>query len=138
VDFPTHPVVVALPDFVTALLFALTWWRPSLLGRHWVRDLMLTMLLEFIVLHSFAFLVLSVPGQAQPLSWVVGAGAVYLFIAGVFGLAFRSAWPLLVMGWLVAPSCSPCSKVRPCPAGRAPTSCRSGECRSAPTWRASS
>ncbi len=93
--------VVALPDFATALLFALTWWRPSLLGRHWVRDLTLTMLLEFIVLHSFAFLVLSLPGQENPRLWLAGTGALYLLMAGVFALVFRSAWPLLVMGWLV-------------------------------------
>jgi hypothetical protein len=89
-------------DLATALIFLVTWIRPTLLGRNMVKSLMLTMIVEFLAVHSFAFLVLSSADSGGPsVANVVGFGAVYLFAAGVCSLAFRDFWPLLLFAWLI-------------------------------------
>jgi hypothetical protein len=58
---------------------------------------MLVMLLEFIIIHSAAFMgaVLFAPGSRGRRAWrVVGLGAFYSLFAGGFALAFKTAWPL--------------------------------------------
>ena len=48
-------VFAALPDAVTSAIFLTAWIAPGVLGPVWVKNLMLTMLIEFIVMHSGAF-----------------------------------------------------------------------------------
>ena len=45
----------ALPDLITSATFLCAWIAPGLIGYARVRDLMLLMLIEFIVMHSGAF-----------------------------------------------------------------------------------
>jgi len=90
-------MAAALPDFVLAFVFLATWIRPAAMGQGRLGHVILVMLLEFIIIHSAAFMgqVLFAPGSRVRRAWsVVGLGAFYsLFVVG-FALAFKSAWPL--------------------------------------------
>lgn len=91
-----------LLDFGTAFLFFATWLRPEWLGRHWVKSLMLVMLVEFLVIHSFGFLfAFTQESGTRSILGLLGIGAFYLLFAAAFGAAFRSWWPLLLFGWLI-------------------------------------
>lgn len=94
----------ALPDAITSALFFSAWIAPSVLGPAWVKNLMLTMLIEFVVMHSSAFYAaLSSDSSRSPMKRslaLIGLTAFYLiFIAG-FSFAFESTWPFFAFGWL--------------------------------------
>jgi hypothetical protein len=94
----------ALPDAVTSFIFLVAWITPTALGPQWVQDLMLTMLIEFVVMHSSVFygaIVGGAPGARGTRSLLlVGLTAFYmLFIVG-FSFAFKSTWPIFAFGWL--------------------------------------
>lgn len=87
----------ALPDLVLSVVFLVTWIRPDALGDFMVRWLLLVMLMEFIVLHSAAFMgtVAFAPGsRARRSLALLGFAALYTLFAGAFSLIFRSWWPL--------------------------------------------
>jgi hypothetical protein len=89
-------------DLATAFLFAATWYRPDWLGQHWVKSLMLVMLVEFLVVHSFGFLfVATEEGGAKSVAMLFGFGAFYLLFAAAFAAAFKSWWPVWMFGWLI-------------------------------------
>ena len=97
-------MVGAVPDALTAVIFLVAWVAPTALGPPWVKDLMLTMLIEFIVMHSGVFYASIIGGSAQARAtrslFLVGLTAFYmLFIIG-FSLAFKSTWPIVAFGWL--------------------------------------
>ena len=100
----TVRLVGALPDAVTSFIFLVAWIAPTALGPQWVKDLMLTMLIEFIVMHSGVFYSAIVGGaagaRAQRSLLLIGLTAFYmLFIIG-FSVAFKSTWPIFAFGWL--------------------------------------
>jgi hypothetical protein len=88
----------ALPDFGMAVVFLITWIAPHTFGERAVAWLMLTMLIEFINVHSSAFIGQIIIGKAVPaekLKGLVVVGSFYtLFIAG-FALAFKTWWPVV-------------------------------------------
>lgn len=88
----------ALPDFGLAATFLVTWIAPHALGARMVFDLTLVMLLEFIVVHSSAFMGNVLVGdlnRRKKTAAVLGLGAFYsLFVAG-FSLGFHTWWPML-------------------------------------------
>jgi hypothetical protein len=93
------PVVgAASPNLLLAGLFLVTWIWPTAAGDHMVSYCLLLMLLEFIVVHSSAFMGSVVVGKADSagrVKAVLGLGLFYsLFVLG-FALAFKSWWPLL-------------------------------------------
>lgn len=97
-------LLAGLPDAVTAALFLITWIDPSIPGPEYVKNLMLVMLIEFIVMHSSAFYSLIVADDGNsPIRrslMLIGLSAFYLtFVAG-FALAFDSTWPLFAFAWL--------------------------------------
>lgn len=101
----TGRIASALPDFVTATIFLITWIAPSTLGESSVRNLMLIMLLEFLVVHSSGFfggIVFSdeIPRFKRTLS-ILALGAIYLIFAAGFSYAFSVWWPALAMLWLL-------------------------------------
>jgi hypothetical protein len=87
-------------DLATAFVFFATWVRPAWIGRDWVRQGMLMMLVEFLVVHSFAFLVVGGEEERSVIA-LLGLGAFYLLFAGAFAAAFRSWWPVLLFAWLI-------------------------------------
>ena len=91
-------VVAAAPNFGLAAVYLLTWIAPFALGRTLVADLMLTMLLEFIVIHSAVFMG-NVAFAPRSRAWrtkrIVWLGGFYTVFVVSFALAFRAWWPLL-------------------------------------------
>ena len=93
-----------LPDAITATLFLIAWIDPSIPGPEYVKNLMLVMLIEFIVMHSSAFYsFIAADDGDSPVKrslMLIGLSAFYLtFVAG-FALAFDSTWPLFAFAWL--------------------------------------
>jgi hypothetical protein len=90
-------VAAALPDFALAVVFLLTWIDPFRFGPHMVGNLMLTMLLEFIIVHSSGFMgaaYFSKAPRSKRIMTIFGLGLLYTLFVGGFSLSFHSAWPL--------------------------------------------
>ncbi len=96
-------IVAAVPNFVLAGTFVVTWVSPSALGERMIPYLVLVMLLEFFILHSSAllgaFMAGEFPRTTKTLIVLVLAVAYTLFV-GAFSLAFRTWWPLVTF-WLL-------------------------------------
>jgi hypothetical protein len=97
---------VATPDAITAAVFLIAWIAPSIPGPQYVKNLMLTMLIEFIVMHSSAFYsglsASSDLSRGKRALLLTGLSAFYLaFIVG-FAFAFDSTWPVFAFAWLFA------------------------------------
>ncbi len=87
----------AVPDFAAAGVFLVTWVAPRAFGDEMVKRLLLVMLMEFIVIHSAAFMgnvALSNANRARRGLSILGLGAFYTLFAGGFSLAFHSWWPV--------------------------------------------
>ena len=79
-------------------MFLVAWIRPQAIGRPIIPELTLIMLLEFIIVHSSAFMghVGLKPGNARNrVSALFGLGLFYSVFVGGFALAFKSWWPLV-------------------------------------------
>jgi hypothetical protein len=99
-------LLAALPDAAVAAVYACTWVAPFYFGPDTVKNLMMLMLLEFLVVHSGAFiglLVLSDTATRKTKTLaIVGFGSFYMMFAAAFSLAFKSWWPALSFFWLLA------------------------------------
>jgi hypothetical protein len=90
-------VLAALPDFALAGAFLVTWIDPFALGATAVPYYLLTMLLEFVIVHSSAFMgnvLLSSEAPARRLRNVLGLGLFYTLFVGGFALGFGTWWPI--------------------------------------------
>jgi hypothetical protein len=91
--------LAALPDLALGLLCLVTWVAPGLIGVHWVRDVVLLMLMEFIVIHSSTFMGTvawgGFGGKLPRGVAIVGLGLFYSLFVGGFALGFRTWAPLL-------------------------------------------
>jgi hypothetical protein len=90
-------VVNALPDFAFAAVFLVTWFAPGALGAGTVERLLLVMMLEFVIIHSAAFmgtLALRPADRGRKSLSMVALGFFYSIFAGAMSLAFRTWWPL--------------------------------------------
>ena len=94
----------ALPDTLSATIFMWAWIDPTQIGGpERVKNLMLTMLFEFIVMHSSAMIgsmFLSDMPRAKKFLSLVGLSAAYLLFVLAFAAAFSSTWPIWVFAWL--------------------------------------
>lgn len=91
-------VIAAIPDAALAGLFLITWIAPTLVEERMVRYLLLLILLEFIVIHSAAFMgvaATSVERGPRRILAIVGLGLFYSIFAGAFSVAFSDPWPLV-------------------------------------------
>ena len=94
----------AAPDAATAAWCAYVWIAPRHAGVHWIRQILVAMLLEFLVVHSGAYFSRFVGVPDAP--WRrIGAGLVlllaYLGLAAGFSAIFDTWWPLAGMAWLL-------------------------------------
>lgn len=94
----------ALPDTITSVMFLCAWIAPAALGYQRVRDLMLLMLIEFIVMHSGGFTAgilgaENVSRSKRALS-LAGLTVFYMVFVLAFSLAFSSTWPIWAFLWL--------------------------------------
>ncbi len=94
----------ALPDALTCAMFVCAWISPLTLGYQRVRDLMLLMLIEFIVMHSGAFTAaifgMDDLSRLKRALFLTGLTAFYMVFILAFSLAFDSAWPIWGFLWL--------------------------------------
>lgn len=103
---PLHArVLAAAPDAVVALGFLVVWFAPFAFGPRSVSNAMLTMLIEFLVMHASGFLgpfVLdSAMGTGKRLAAIAGFGLFYGIFVTAFVLIFDETWPIWVFGWLL-------------------------------------
>ena len=92
-------VIAAIPDLALGLLCLVTWVAPGLIGVHWVRDVVLLMLMEFIVIHSSAFMGVAgwggFGGKVPRSLAIVGFGLFYSLFVGAYAFMFKTWAPLL-------------------------------------------
>jgi hypothetical protein len=98
-------LLAAAPDAITSAIFLTAWIAPSIPGPQAVKNLMLTMLIEFIVVHSSAFYAgIAASSEVSRLKrtlMMLGLAAFYMMFVGAFAFAFDSTWPLFAFGWLL-------------------------------------
>ncbi len=98
--------IAALPDALTGLYFLSLWLFPLMFGPHAVRNGMLLMLVEFLLLHASIFLGNTAfsPGmpRAKKVRRMGGFAVLYGLFIGAWALAFEAWWPLLAFAWLLA------------------------------------
>jgi hypothetical protein len=90
-------IAAAVPDLALSALFLMAWVAPGALLRGTITYLMLLMLLEFIIVHSSAFMgsvMLRDLPRPQKATALLGIGGFYTLFVGAFALAFRTWWPL--------------------------------------------
>lgn len=91
-------VLASIPDFALAGAFLVTWVDPYRLGPTSVQYYLLTMLLEFVIVHSAGFMgavAFSRDHAHHRARNILGLGLVYSLFVGAFALRFESWWPLL-------------------------------------------
>lgn len=90
-------IAAAAPDLALASVFLVAWVTPTTFHTGTVTYLMLLMLLEFIIVHSSAFMgtvMLGDLGRARKSLALIGIGGFYTLFVGGFALAFKTWWPL--------------------------------------------
>ena len=90
-------IMSALPDAVLGVVFLVTWFSPNAFGDRVLLYAMLTMLLEFIVVHSSAFMGIVLWGsldRAKKVLAVIGLGLFYSTFLVAFALSLGAWWPL--------------------------------------------
>jgi hypothetical protein len=83
----------AVPDFGLSALFLFTWIAPGSAAAGVPHDLILLVLLEFIIIHSSAFIGLAAfkPGSRRSRAGaLIGLGAFYSLFVGSFAFVFKS------------------------------------------------
>ena len=91
-------LLAAAPDLALAAAFLVTWLRPTALGEGVVPYFMLTMLLEFVIVHSSGFMgsvVLSREDPGRRMKALLGLGLFYTLFVGGFALGFGVWWPVV-------------------------------------------
>lgn len=94
----------ALPDAITASVFLVLWVAPFAFGESGVRNGILLMLVEFVLIHATAMMgatIESREGHAAKLRVLIGFGLLYALFIGAFAFAFREWWPVYAFGWLL-------------------------------------
>jgi hypothetical protein len=90
-------IAAAAPDAFLATLFLATWLAPRRIGLFRIQELLLIVLLEFIVLHSAAFMgevAWSSPSRTTRALRVIGLGVFYTAFVAAFAMAFGQWWPV--------------------------------------------
>ena len=105
----SRPALInAIPDFLTAGAFLVTWIAPATFGLGTVKRLEQLMLVEFIVIHSAAFMGIFLLASARRVwrvAGILGGAAFYgvvgtIGIAGTMGVVLRETWPAVAFAWL--------------------------------------
>jgi hypothetical protein len=98
-------LVAALPDAVTAAFFLTLWIAPLAFGLHGVRNAMLVMLVEFVLIHATGGFGASVFREdltrAKRFAFLFGTSLFYLLFVSTFALIFEAWWPFLAFAWLL-------------------------------------
>lgn len=95
-----------LPDALTCAFFLIVWWNPLVFGPLSVRTAMLTMLLEFFLVHATGFFTVFANDQRgskwKRIGAMAGLSSFYVLMISAYAMAYKEWWPLLAFGWLLA------------------------------------
>lgn len=98
-------LVAALPDAATAAFFVSAWRDPLGFGPNLVGDLLVVMLLEFLLVHSGAFIgnLVLAPNvsRTKKTLGVVGFGAFYMLFVLGFAYGMGRPWAIWAFLWLL-------------------------------------
>ena len=87
----------AAPDAALAVAFLLTWVVPQWMGVEWLPYVLLTMLLEFFVVHSAGMMgavMLDGSSKSSRTMKMIGLALVYTVFVSAFAFIFEQWWPL--------------------------------------------
>jgi hypothetical protein len=97
-------VLKALPELISAGILYMLWIEPQRFGAEWFRSGVLTMLLEFFVVHATGFMsVLMYDPETTRKKrglQIAGLSAFYFLFIGAFALGFGAWWMLWAFAWL--------------------------------------
>ena len=93
-----------LPDALTCGFFLVVWSHPLAFGPLSVKTAMLTMLLEFFLVHATGFFT-AIGNDRDHSKWrrigaMCGLSAFYVLMIGGFAYSFREWWPLAAFAWV--------------------------------------
>jgi hypothetical protein len=95
-----------LPDAVSAGFFVIVWRWPFAFGALSVQTAMLTMLLEFFLVHATGFFTVFVNAgdvsRWKKVAALLALSCFYFLMLSAFALAFHAWWPVLAFAWLLA------------------------------------
>ena len=94
-----------LPDLLTCAFFLVVWSNPLVFGPLSVKTAMLTMLLEFFLVHATGFFTV-IANDPHDSRWkrigmLSGLSLLYALMIGAFAYSFGEWWPLAAFGWLL-------------------------------------
>jgi len=95
--YSLRSAIAALPDLGLAGFFLYVWVAPHAAGPGRIGDLMLIVLLEFIVVHSAAFMgttTLQRSSRRTRVVVILKFGVFYTLFVGGFALGFHTWWPV--------------------------------------------
>lgn len=97
-------MLAALPDAITSAVFLSLWIAPLWLGADGVRNAMLVMLVEFVLVHASMFLgsaIVSADSTSRRLTAMLGFTLFYGLFIAAFAFAFAAWWPFVAFAWLL-------------------------------------
>lgn len=97
-------ILAALPDAITASVFLVLWVAPFAFGESGVRNGMLLMLVEFVLIHATAMMggaMESRESRLAQLKVVLGFSLFYALFIAAFAFSFREWWPVYAFLWLL-------------------------------------
>jgi hypothetical protein len=93
-----------LPELLSAGILLALWLEPLRFGIEWFRAGVLTMLLEFFVIHASGFMAVLVhdpeTSREKRSLQVAGLAAFYLLFMSAFAWGFNAWWMLVAFAWL--------------------------------------
>ena len=94
----------AIPELVSAAILFAIWYEPLRFGADWFKSAVLTLLLEFFVIHAGGFMAVLMHDPGTPRGkralQVAGLGAFYLLLMSAFAWGFDAWWMLAAFAWL--------------------------------------
>ena len=97
-------ILKALPELLSAALLLALWVEPQRFDIGWFRSGVLTLLLEFFVIHASGFMAVLMYAPGTPAArrslLVAGLGAFYLVFISGFAWVFDAWWMLGAFAWL--------------------------------------
>jgi hypothetical protein len=95
-----------LPDLLTTAFFLVVWARPLTFGALSVKTAMLTMLLEFFLVHATGFFAAFANAPETSRGRRIGSllllSLFYFTMIGMFAWSFHEWWPLAAFAWVLA------------------------------------
>jgi len=97
-------VLKALPELISAGVLYMLWIEPQRFGAEWFRSGVLTMLLEFFVVHATGFMSVLMydagTSKKKRSLQIAGLSVIYFLFIGGFALGFDAWWMLWAFAWL--------------------------------------